>query len=135
MDPARKRTLRLGVALTAALLLAGALIYTSFTASTEAKTPSQLAASALPGRSYQLTGKVAAGSVHQEGRTLLFSVRDRNGSASVPVSYTGEVPDPFRVGREVIVQVRKEGGRFVGAPDSLTTKCPSKFKAAPPKAY
>ena len=44
------------------------------------------------------------------------------------------MPDPFRVGREVIVQVRKQGAVFVGEPDSLATKCPSKFKAAPPKA-
>jgi cytochrome c-type biogenesis protein CcmE len=134
MDPARKRTIRLGVALTAALLLAVALVYTSFSASSEAKTPGQLVHSALPGKTYELTGKVAAGSVRRSGRTLLFSVRDRNGTASVPVRYTGEVPDPFRVGREVIVQVRKQGTVFVGEPDSLTTKCPSKFKAAPPQA-
>lgn len=134
MDPARKRTIRLGVALTAALLLAVALVYTSFSASSEAKTPGELAHSALPGQSYELTGKVAAGSVRHAGTTLLFSVRDRDGTASVPVRYTGEVPDPFRVGREVIVQVRKQGRVFVGEPDSLTTKCPSKFKAAPPRA-
>ena len=42
MDPARKRTIRLVVALTGALLLAAALVYTSFTASSEARTPCQL---------------------------------------------------------------------------------------------
>jgi cytochrome c-type biogenesis protein CcmE len=129
MDPSRKRRVRLVVALSAAVLLAAALIYTSFSASSEAKTPSQLAASATAGRSYQLTGKVAAGSVQHQGSTLLFRVRDRNGTASVPVSYTGTVPDPFRVGREVIVDVRKQGGVFVGEKDSLVTKCPSKFSA------
>ena len=127
MDPSRKRRIRLVVALTAAVLLAGALVYTSFSASSEAKTPSDLARSAQPGQSYQLTGKVAAGSVHRRGDTLLFRVRDRNGTASVPVSYTGAVPDPFREGREVIVDVRKQGGVFVGERDSLVTKCPSKF--------
>ena len=44
MDPARKRKIRLVVALTCALLLAGALVYTSFSASSEARQPSQLAA-------------------------------------------------------------------------------------------
>ena len=40
------------------------------------------------------------------------------------------MPDPFRDGREVIVDVRKgSGSTFVGAPDSLITKCPSKFSA------
>ena len=127
MDPARKRRIRLIVALGAALLLAGALAYTSFSASSEARTPSQLARSATPGQSYQLTGKVVAGSIRNEGSTLLFRVRDRSGSASVPIRYSGVVPDPFREGREVIVTVRKQGGAFVGEKDSLVTKCPSKF--------
>src|SRR3954469_19649706 len=130
MDPSRKRKIRLVVALGAAALLAGALAYTSFSASSEAKTPSQLAASAQPGRSYELTGKVAAGSVRHEGGALFFRVRDRSGATSVPVRYVGAVPDPFREGREVIVDVRKQGSTFVGQRDSLVTKCPSKFKAA-----
>jgi cytochrome c-type biogenesis protein CcmE len=128
MDPARKRTIRLVVALSAAVLLAGALAWTSFSASSEARTPGQLAQNARSGESYQLTGKVADGSVRREGDALLFRVRDRAGSASVPVRYTGSVPDPFREGREVIVTVRKgSGGTFVGERDSLITKCPSKF--------
>ena len=126
MDPARKRTIRLTVALTAAVLLAGALIYTSFSASSPAKTPSQLMAGAEAGRSYQLTGKVVPGYVRR-GNTLDFRVRDRSGRTAVPVRYTGTVPDPFRAGREVIVRVRKQGAAFVGERDSLVTKCPSKF--------
>src|SRR3954463_2351047 len=128
MDPARKRKIRLLVALTAALLLAGALMYTSFSASSPAKTPSQLAAGADAGRSYQLTGKVVPGYARR-GNTLDFRVRDRTGGASVPVRYTGAVPDPFRENREVIVTVRKTEGSsvFVGERDSLVTKCPSKF--------
>jgi cytochrome c-type biogenesis protein CcmE len=129
MDPARKRKLRLSVALTAALMLAAALVYTSFAASSEASTPSQLAAAAKAGETYQLTGKVEPGSVRRSGDGMTFRVRDRDGRTSVPVSYTGAVPDPFRDGREVIVDVRKEGATFVGEKDSLVTKCPSKFSA------
>ena len=127
MNPARKRRIRLVVALTAALLLASALVYTSFSASSEAVTPSSLAAGADTGRSYQLTGKVVDGSVRDIPGGKVFRVRDRNGTTSVPVRYVGEVPDPFRDGREVIVTVRKEGSTFVGERDSLVTKCPSKF--------
>jgi cytochrome c-type biogenesis protein CcmE len=126
MDPARKRRIRLVVALTAAVLLASALIYTSFSASSPAKTPSQLLTSAEAGRTYQLTGKVLPG-YKDDGTVLSFRVRDRTGTASVPVRYRGTVPDPFRQGREVIVTVRKEGDTFVGQRDSLVTKCPSKF--------
>src|SRR3954454_4593111 len=129
MDPARKRTIRLVVALTAAVLLAGGVGYTRPRPPGAAKTPRQLATSAEPGRSYKLTGKVAAGSVRHEGDVLAFRVRDRTGTASVPVRYTGAVPDPFREGREVIVTVSKHGGAFVGERDSLVTKCPSKFTA------
>jgi cytochrome c-type biogenesis protein CcmE len=131
MDPSRKRKTRLVVALSAALLLAAALVYTSFNTSTEAVDPGKLMASAVTGRAYELTGKVADGSVQRSGSTMRFRVSARSGSASVPVSYTGAVPDPFREGREVIVTVRKEGTTFVGEKDSLVTKCPSKYQASP----
>jgi cytochrome c-type biogenesis protein CcmE len=130
MDPSRKRIIRLVVALTSALALATVLIYTSFSAGTQAKTPSQLLKSSQPGRSYQLTGKVVAGTVVRTGGEMKFSIRDRVGAARIPIVYSGEVPDPFRAGREVIVTVSRRGATWVGERDSLQTKCPSKFKAA-----
>jgi cytochrome c-type biogenesis protein CcmE len=129
MDPSRKRKIRLFVALGAAVLLAGGLMFTSFTADTPATTPSELLAKKGTG-DYKLTGKVVNGSVKRQGESITFAVRDRNGSASVPVTYTGVVPDPFRDGREVIVDGKLEGGTFVGERDSLVTKCPSKFQNA-----
>ena len=123
MDPSRKRRLRLFVALGAALALAGALVYTSFSSATEASKPSEI----QPGRSYELTGKVVDGSIERGGEQLRFRIRDRDGSHSVPVRYTGAVPDPFREGREVIVSGELRGGTFVAERDSLVTKCPSKF--------
>jgi cytochrome c-type biogenesis protein CcmE len=131
MNPARKRRIRLVVALSAALVLATALVYTSFSASSEAVTPSRLASGADSGRSYKLTGKVVDGSVSDIPGGKVFRVRDREGTTSVPVRYVGAVPDPFREGREVIITVRKEGGTFVGERDSLVTKCPSKFTDKP----
>ena len=131
MDPARKRVVRLVVALSAAVVLASALIYTSFSAASPALSPSQLAHEAQPGRSYQLTGTVVSGSVHRTGPVLDFSVQDRTGGTSIPVAYTGTVPDPFREGREIIVTVQKQGARYVGERDSLITKCPSKYQTAP----
>jgi cytochrome c-type biogenesis protein CcmE len=127
MDPQRKRKIRLVVALGAAVLLAGALVYTSFSAATEAKEPSQLL-NAAPGKSYDLTGKVVDGSVRHEGETIRFRVADRdNPSASIPVTYTGTVPDPFRAGREIVLTGSVRNGTFVGQRDTLITKCPSKF--------
>ena len=89
--------------------------------------PSDLLEGATPGKSYELTGKVAQGSVRRGEEVLSFRVRDRRGTASVPVRYTGAVPDPFREGREVIVKGEMRDGVFVAEKDSLVTKCPSKF--------
>jgi cytochrome c-type biogenesis protein CcmE len=127
MDPNRKRKIRLVAALGIAVLLAVALVYTSFSASTEAKEPSQLL-SAAPGTSYEMTGRVVRGSIERRGNGIAFEVVDRDGSGRpLPVTYTGTVPDPFRGGREIVLTGAIENGTFVGEPDTLITKCPSKF--------
>jgi cytochrome c-type biogenesis protein CcmE len=129
VDPTRRRKVRLVVALTAAVLLAGALVYTTFAGASPAEKPSQLLAGVDAARSYALTGVVERGTLHRSGDRLAFRVRDRDGRASVAVSYSGAVPEPFREGREIIVQVRRDGSGFAGQPGSLVTKCPSKFTA------
>jgi cytochrome c-type biogenesis protein CcmE len=130
MDPSRKRAIRLTIALTVALLLASALIYTSFSAGRDELTASQLVKDAKPGQSYILAGTVLNGSVRREGEALLFRVRDPKLAMSVPVRYTGIVPDPFAAGRGVLVTVEQRGSGFIGEQNSLTTKCPSKYQAA-----
>jgi cytochrome c-type biogenesis protein CcmE len=128
MDPNRKRKIRFAVLIGVALLLATALVYTSFSASTEARTPSQLLTAGKSGETYELTGRVVAGSVQRKGDVLNFRVADRAGTGkSVAVKYEGTVPDPFREGREVIVTGRLVNGALVAEPGSLITKCPSKF--------
>jgi cytochrome c-type biogenesis protein CcmE len=95
VDPARRRAIRLVVALAAAVSLAAALVYASFATANEARTPSQLLAGARPGRTYQLTGVLEVGSVHRQRGILSFGVRDRAGGRSVEVRYTGLIPDAF----------------------------------------
>ena len=131
MDPQRKRKIRLVVALSAAVLLAVALVYTSFSASSEAKQPSELA-NAAPGGSYEVTGKVVSGTVSRNNGELHFRLADRDGGGpSMPVAYTGTVPDPFRGGREIVINGEvTRGGGLAGEPDTLVTKCPSKFTVA-----
>jgi cytochrome c-type biogenesis protein CcmE len=130
MDPSRKRVIRLSVALTAALLLATALVYVSFSAGNQEVTASQFLAGAKPGKTYELAGTVLNGSVRHDGSTLLFRIRDPKLNVSVPVRYTGIVPDPFAAGRAVMVAVKPDGPTAVGQENSLTTKCPSKYQAA-----
>ena len=126
MDPDRKRKIRLVVALGAAVLLGAALVYTSFSASSDAREPSDLIGAS--GGNYELTGKVVEDSVAHRGSDLRFEVADRDDpTAKIPVDYAGQVPDPFREGREVIVSGTVTDGTFVAEKDSLITKCPSKF--------
>ena len=132
MDPSRKRTIRLVVALTCALLLAGALVYTSFSPPARRASPSQLAgARAGQDLPADRQGRRRAAGSTRGTVARRSGFEDRNGAARVPVRYAGSVPDPFREGREIVIDVRKQGGAFVGQPDSLVTKCPSKFTAEP----
>jgi cytochrome c-type biogenesis protein CcmE len=127
MNPARKRQIRLVVALSAAVLLATGLVYTSFSASTEAREPSEVISSGT-GDTVDLTGKVVPGTIERTDERLAFQISDRDGDSALPVVYTGTVPDPFKDGREVIVTGKMEEGTFVAEHDSLITKCPSKFQ-------
>ena len=112
------------IALSVAALLAIFLLYTSFAGGA---TPS-LQPSELKGRS----GKVAVsgtvvGPVRRDGRTIRFRLRDVEGTASVPVTYTGSVPDLFKVDRSIHLQGELRNGVFVGKDGTLVTKCPSKY--------
>ncbi len=126
MDPDRKRKIRLVVALGLAVVLSVLLVYTSFSAGTEAREPSEVLAAGPSDETYQITGEVK--SYQRDGADLRFEITDRDGTHPLPVAYTGVVPDPFREGREVIVTGRRQGGQFVAEHDSLITKCPSKFQ-------
>lgn len=126
MDPEKKRQIRLVVALSAAVLLAVALIYTSFSAANDAIEPSELLARE-PGETADVEGLVTK---DLQGDPRQFEIVDKDGEGdSVMVEYDGAVPDPFRPGREVIVTgALNSEGVLVGEKDSLVTKCPSKFK-------
>ena len=122
---ARPSPVRLVVALSVAAALAIFLLYVSVAGGTPSIQPSQ-----LHGRKGEvaLVGKVTgspAGDAHSDG--LRFRIRDVSGATSVPVVYTGSVPDLFKVGREVRVEGKLRDGVFVAKRDSLRTKCPSKY--------
>jgi cytochrome c-type biogenesis protein CcmE len=129
MDPDRKRQIRLVVALSAAVLLAVALIYTSFSASSEAMEPSEVLAAGPSDSSYQVAGTVVeAGSDRTDGRDV-FVADDENAAKRLHVLYPdGIIPDPFREGRQIVITGKYEdNGTLVAEKDSLITKCPSKF--------
>jgi cytochrome c-type biogenesis protein CcmE len=117
---------RLIVALSVAAVLAVFLLYTSIAGGgTPSLQPSQLMGHT--GR-VSLVGTVAGqatGDAHAGG--LRFLIRDRHAMMSVPVVYKGSVPDLFKTGREVVVDGKLRRGTFVAVPNTLVTKCPSKY--------
>ncbi len=117
------------VALSVAAVLAVFLLYTSFAGgATESLRPSQIVAGDYAGKGVQLAG-IVIGPVTGDARGsgLRFRLKDFDGKQTVPVVYKGSVPDLFRGGRHVFLQGALENGTFVGKPDSLVTKCPSKY--------
>ena len=122
----RRSPARLVVALSVAAALAVFLLYTSLAGgSTPSLRPSQLAGHS---GTVSLAGVVLApvgGDAHEGG--LRFRMKDIGGAQTVPVVYTGSVPDLFKPGRDVSVRGQMRNGVFVAERDSLVTKCPSKY--------
>lgn len=119
------------IALSVAAVLAVFLLYTSIAGGGNASvSPSELRGRSDP---VQLAGIVVGpvtGDAHAGG--LRFRLRDVGGTsrATVPVTYTGSVPDLFKTGREIVVDGRLRNGVFVAEPGSMITKCPSKYSPA-----
>ena len=66
-------------------------------------TPSQVAANEAPqGRTFRIGGMVEKGSVKREGVEVRFVVTDT--AKSIPVVYSGALPDLFREGKGVVAQ-------------------------------
>ncbi len=125
---ARKRNpARLVISLSVAAVLAIFLLYTSVAGGTASVQPSE-----LRGRTEKvlLAGKVL-GEPRGDGhdRPLRFTLRDVQGVVTVPVRYSGSVPELFHKGRDISVQGRLRNGVFLAERDTLVTKCPSKYTA------
>jgi cytochrome c-type biogenesis protein CcmE len=131
---ARRSPARLIIALSVAAALAIFVLYTSIAG---AGTP-QIQPSDLPRHTDEvlLVGKVVttAGDAHSV-QGMRFVLRNVKGhpDARATVVYHGSVPDPYRIGREVVVTGSVQDGVFVAKHDSLTTKCPSKYAPAKSK--
>jgi cytochrome c-type biogenesis protein CcmE len=111
-------------------VLAVFLLYTALVKdSTPLLQPSNLAGHA---GTVSLTGKVVGpidGDSHAN-HGLRFTLHNIQGaSPMIPIVFRGSVPDLFKAGRDVNLTGRLQGGAFLAS--SMTTKCPSKYTAAP----
>ena len=105
MKPRHKRAMLIGIGL---VILAGAvtLVLTAFQQNLVFFfTPSQIAANEAPkGRAFRVGGLVEEKSLtrDQDGLTVRFMVTDT--AKSIPVVYTGILPDLFKEGKGVVAQ-------------------------------
>ncbi len=111
--PKHQRLILVGLAL---LALLGAVLLAMWGLSDRAAyfvTPTDIAAGkAAEGEAIRLGGMVETGSLREMGGTAVrFVVAD--GSARVPVSYRGILPDLFREGSGMVAEGRMVRGTFV----------------------
>jgi len=130
----RRSPARLVIALSVAAALAVFVLYTSIAG---AGAP-QIQPKDLAGHTgvVLLVGKVVSttGNSHS-APGMRFVLRDVQGDSGTRarVVYHGTVPDPYRVGREVVVTGKLRNGVFAAQDGSLVTKCPSKYAPAKSK--
>jgi cytochrome c-type biogenesis protein CcmE len=80
---------------------------------------------------FRVNGKVAPGTIERipSGRQVRFTIKDKDGGATLPVDFTGIIPDTFVDDADVVVEGnRRPDGVFVAT--TLLAKCPSKYEAA-----
>jgi cytochrome c-type biogenesis protein CcmE len=111
MTPRRKR-MAIALGIIAVVGAATALVLNAFQSNLVFfYTPTQIAAKEAPsGRTFRLGGLVVAGSVKREGVNVRFEVTDT--AQTVPVQFSGILPDLFKEGKGVVAQGQLENGVF-----------------------
>ena len=135
--PVLRRRKRLPISfIVAGLAILGAVIYLIFT-STQANALYYLTVSELKScttcatQSVRVAGFVQAGSIVRDDQKQQISFVIADGGHTLPVVYSGIVPDIFRPGIQVVVEGHYMGqGPFQA--QTLLAKCPSKFQSATP---
>lgn len=122
-----RKVLRWGLPVVVVAGCVGYLIFTASGASAEYYvTVSELSA-------HPTSGEVrVAGVVQNDVKTsgLHVSFTEKDGTASMPVDYTGTLPDIFKPGITVVVEGTM-GAEGVFHARTLLAKCPSRFSTQP----
>ncbi len=111
MTPRRKR-MAIALGVVAVVGAATALVLNAFQSNLVFfYTPTQIASKEAPsGRTFRLGGLVVAGSVKRDGVNVVFEVTDT--AKTVPVQFSGILPDLFKEGKGVVAQGQLENGVF-----------------------
>lgn len=118
MKARHKRMALIGGGL-AALAIASALVLNAFQDNLVFFfTPTQVSAGEAPqNRTFRIGGMVQTASVQRDGLTVRFIVTDS--AKTIPVSYTGILPDLFSEGKGVVAQGKLESNGWFRADEVL----------------
>jgi cytochrome c-type biogenesis protein CcmE len=80
---------------------------------------------------FRVNGKVATGTIVRmpDGRQVRFTIKDKDGGATLPVDFAGIIPDTFVDDADVVVEGNRAADGVFHA-TTLLAKCPSKYEAA-----
>jgi cytochrome c-type biogenesis protein CcmE len=110
----RQQRLIIILAALAAVAIAAALILRALNSNISFfYTPTQVSAGEAPkSKSYRLGGMVPVGSIVRTPNTLEVAFKITDNVKTVPVKYSGLLPDLFKEGKGVVVQGKMEGEVF-----------------------
>ena len=81
------------------------------------------------GKNVKVGGKVLQGTIRRDASGVHFSMEDLTGkTTTVNVLYSGQMPNTFNAGVDVVVVGKYASNGALITADQLQTKCPSKYK-------
>jgi cytochrome c-type biogenesis protein CcmE len=134
----RGSNVRLVVALVVASTLGAALIYSTVLGGTvDVVQVQQVLAAKTSPRDVRLNGTVvshegdaaSAGGMRIQLADNTAYTHDAATARKLTIVYHGSVPSAFRDGRAILIDGKVHGAAFSARPDTLSTKCPSKYSS------
>ena len=90
---------------------------------------SDLTTGQYDGKNVKVGGKVLDGTINRDASGVHFTIQDLTGKPeTVKVTYSGQMPNTFNSGVDVVVIGKYASTGGVISADQLQTKCPSKYK-------
>ncbi len=92
---------------------------------------SDLVTGQYDGKNVKVGGKVLDGTIKRDSTGVHFAIQDLTGKQDkVNVLYSGQMPDTFDAGVDVVVIGKYASNGALITADQLQTKCPSKYQGS-----
>jgi cytochrome c-type biogenesis protein CcmE len=90
---------------------------------------SDLTTGQYDGKNVKVGGRVLDGTIERDASGVLFTISDLTGKTdTVKVLYSGQMPNTFDAGVDVVVIGKYASNGSLITADQLQTKCPSKYE-------